>query len=223
MEWHLEANGVKGSYTGHCNRPTLCIPGVEEVFTMDQYHLHLKSEHTVDGKVYDAELHMVHFNANMTHAAVIGVFIEAGGATMNPAVETLLSGIKVAFNMKESICDPSFHEYAVHVNGHTPIDPYYLVDTRKIYYYEGSLTTPPCSEIVSWNVVAKPIMISKKQLKILQQIILGYRGDICELATVAFNGSTSRGTAELNGREIKTICSKPYGKKGKVHNGQKHG
>ena len=34
------------------------------------------------------------------------------------------------------------------------------------YRYSGSLTTPPCNEIVEWTVFHKPIFISLKQVLI---------------------------------------------------------
>jgi carbonic anhydrase len=39
------------------------------------------------------------------------------------------------------------------------------------FYYSGSLTTPPCSEVVSWYVLKNPIQASTKQINAIQQII----------------------------------------------------
>jgi carbonic anhydrase len=41
------------------------------------------------------------------------------------------------------------------------------VDFREVYNYDGSLTTPPCTEGINWLVVKKPLKISKKQQAVL--------------------------------------------------------
>ncbi len=47
-----------------------------------------------------------------------------------------------------------------------------LMPTNKGYFsYPGSLTTPPCSEVVSWYVLKTPIQASSKQISAIQQII----------------------------------------------------
>jgi len=38
------------------------------------------------------------------------------------------------------------------------------------YHYEGSLTTPPCSEIVMWYLFKQPIKIPTEFLSLLRQI-----------------------------------------------------
>lgn len=32
------------------------------------------------------------------------------------------------------------------------------------YHYSGSLTTPTCNEVVTWNVMKKPIYVSSSQV-----------------------------------------------------------
>ena len=55
----------------------------------------------------------------------------------------------------------------------TTWDPHHplLVPTIWFYRYEGSLTEPPCTEIVSWFIAVKPMIISLPQLRMLQQIL----------------------------------------------------
>ena len=37
-------------------------------------------------------------------------------------------------------------------------------NTDAYYHYQGSLTTPPCSEIVNWYVLKDPIKVSDEQV-----------------------------------------------------------
>ena len=40
-----------------------------------------------------------------------------------------------------------------------------LPDTRDFFTYEGSLTTPPCSEVVTWLVLREPLKISEREVR----------------------------------------------------------
>jgi carbonic anhydrase len=48
-----------------------------------------------------------------------------------------------------------------------------LPDVRTTFRYSGSLTTPPCSEGVKWNVMTAAIQLSDAQLKAFTKIIDG--------------------------------------------------
>ena len=74
------------------------------------------------------------------------------------------------------------------------------VNTKFIWQYEGSLTTPPCTEGVAWNVVAQPLNISDRQLRLLR--LFTARGK--KLATNTANpyniGGNNRAVQPLNDR-----------------------
>lgn len=106
-------------------------------YRLTQFHFHHPSEHLVDGKSFAMEAHFVHA-AEDGELAVVGVFIVAGkpNATFSKIVSTMpqQQGPPVA-------ADPA-------------IDPSRLLPAQRTYYrYEGSLTTPPCSETVVWLVL----------------------------------------------------------------------
>ena len=119
---------------------TLTIDGV--TYDLLQFHVHTPSEHTVDGSESPAEIHFVHRAEDSL--AVVGVFVEEGDA--NDGLNTWLQSIEGG---------DSSVEYDVNA---------LLPDQRSYYTYDGSLTTPPCSEIVHWIVMEEPITASSAQL-----------------------------------------------------------
>jgi carbonic anhydrase len=116
-------------------------------FELKQFHFHTPSEHALDGKRLAMEAHFVHADAH-GRLAVIGVFLTPGRA--NPA----FAAIMAAAPKKEG-------EHALD----KPLDIEVLLPTsRSLFRYEGSLTTPPCSEVVAWNVYEQPIEVAQKDI-----------------------------------------------------------
>jgi carbonic anhydrase len=81
-----------------------------------------------------------------------------------------------------------------------------------MYHYDGGLTTPPCSEVVWWNLADKPVSITPKQYSQLAEQILEYTStETCEHGTNAGPaGSTGRPVQPLNGRYVERICPKGF-------------
>jgi carbonic anhydrase len=132
---------------------TLEVGGV--VYELVQFHLHAPSEHTLDGAYTDMELHLVHKDAS-GRVAVVGVMI-VGGAH-NPAYEPVLA------HMPAEEGDP------LTVSG-TMANAGELLPAEQSYYrYNGSLTTPPCTEGVTWLVLATPIELSMSQIAAFQAL-----------------------------------------------------
>jgi carbonic anhydrase len=118
-------------------------------FALKQFHFHHPSEHLVEGKRFAMEAHFVHAAESGGGLAVVGAFIEPGrrNSVFNKIVSTMAAteGPPVA-------ADPS-------------IDPNGLLPVRRDYFhYEGSLTTPPCSETVDWLVLARPVEVAEADI-----------------------------------------------------------
>jgi carbonic anhydrase len=128
----------------------------DERFVLLQYHFHSPSEHHVDGRAYPAEMHLVHKAAD-GKLAVIGVLFEEGAA--NPALDPIWANLPSAKG-EES------HLPHVTVNADD-----LLPMARASYRYSGSLTTPPCSEDVTWIVMSTPVTMSSAQLAQLRQVL----------------------------------------------------
>jgi carbonic anhydrase len=129
-----------------------------ESYELRQYHFHSPSEHTVNGRHYPMEMHLVHLSKDKK-IAVIGVFIEEG--RHNSAFDAIWSNL------------PQKTGQEVHIeNVQVDIDDM-LPGNKTTYRYSGSLTTPPCSEDVRWFVYAEPIELSRDQIKAFRNIFHG--------------------------------------------------
>jgi len=126
-------------------------------YTLNQCHWHTPAEHTVDGRQHPLEIHLVH-QAEDGKIAVIGIIYEYGRP------DTFLAEL-----MDEimSIADMNPPEEALGM-----VNPIHIkFGSRKYYRYMGSLTTPPCTEGVIWNVINKVRTVSREQVKALQQAV----------------------------------------------------
>uniref|UniRef100_A0A8B9BW69 Carbonic anhydrase n=1 Tax=Anser brachyrhynchus TaxID=132585 RepID=A0A8B9BW69_9AVES len=153
--------------------PTMHIRNLPFEYTASQLHLHWGnrnksegSEHTVSGKHFAAELHIVHYNSekypDVTAAmdkadglAVLAILLEIG--PFNPSYEKIFRHFQNVKYKDQMVQVPGFNIQEL------------LPDRPDEYYrYEGSLTTPPCYPSVLWTVFRHPVKISQEQLLALE-------------------------------------------------------
>lgn len=123
-----------------------------EAFELLQFHFHTPSEHTVAGEAIAMEVHLVHQNPETKALAVVGVFMKEG--LENPEIAAIWPSMPTSKADEKTIDDQM-----VNVAKLLPSD------TDSFYRYYGSLTTPPCSEVVNWIVMKEPIEVSRSQIK----------------------------------------------------------
>lgn len=116
-------------------------------YVLKQFHFHHPSEHTIDGKQFPLEAHFVHAAAD-GDLAVIGVMFLEGTANPN------LDGIWATAPAREAKAAVAFEIDAAA----------FMPEQGGAFRYEGSLTTPPCSENVHWTVMATPVTASASQI-----------------------------------------------------------
>jgi carbonic anhydrase len=113
-----------------------------------QFHFHTGSEHHLNGQQYPMEIHLVHKDSATGNLAVVGIFFEEG------AENTFLEKLGSTLPMENERISKTEVLNAAEV---LPIDGSY-------YTYGGSLTTPPCTEIVSWVIMENPVQASSQQI-----------------------------------------------------------
>ncbi|KAI4334371.1 hypothetical protein L6164_019071 [Bauhinia variegata] len=125
-------------------------------YVLQQCHWHSPSEHSIDGKRFDLELHMVH-ESSAGETVVIGIMYKIGKP--DPFLSSLTDHLR-------AISDTTDAERVV-----STVDPN-DIKIRSIhnphYKYIGSLTIPPCTENVVWNIARKVRTVSKEQVRLLR-------------------------------------------------------
>ena len=139
-------------------------------YELKQFHFHHPSEETIKGKRFPMEVHLVHSDAD-GNLAVVSVLLEEGSA--NPLVETL-------WGLAPKTAGPEKTDDNLQINAAD-----LLPANRSYFTFAGSLTTPPCTEGVSWFVLKTPVTISNKQVATFAEI---YPYD--ERPTQPLNGRT---------------------------------
>ena len=118
-------------------------------YNLEQIHFHKPSEEKVDGKGHEMEIHLVHRTQD-NRIAVVAVFVDPGKE--NPLIKTLWANLPQTKD-QERVVD------------NVTINAVQLLPQDKGYYtYSGSLTTPPCTEDVTWFVLKTPVQASADQI-----------------------------------------------------------
>jgi len=205
-----------------------------ESFCLDSLHFHwgttddAGSEHLVDGEHFALEVHFVHYSCahaslgttlenfqteEMVDAAelegedthqlgVVGIFFDVVDNATNPAFEALFG--EHDENL-DSIRWPDRSEHTTIVTG---LDLAELVPedigTAGYYAYEGSLTTPPCTNIVRWHVMNAHSYIGVEQMIKFRQLFQDAYGTQVapNYRVVQENENTVYACMESNGTEI---------------------
>ncbi len=142
----------------------------DTAYQLLQFHFHAPSEHTVAGKPFDMEMHLVH-KSEEGNLAVVGLLIKKG--RHNSSYDPVWDHLPAVPGETQRIA----------VGENLPVDPRMMLSPNgqirdaamqpfpHAYRYEGSLTTPPCSEGVQWIVLTTPIEMSETQIAAFKAII----------------------------------------------------
>ena len=127
----------------------------DKTYTLKQFHFHHPSEEHIKGHGFELVAHLVHADSE-GHLAVVAVLFKPGAE--NPLVATLWKNI------------PPQKEKAVDLPGVTVDASNLLPPDHGYYTFPGSLTTPPCSEGVTWYVLKTQSPISAAEVAAFAKI-----------------------------------------------------
>jgi carbonic anhydrase len=128
-------------------------------YALKQFHCHRPSEEKINGKGYEMVVHLVHADQE-DKLAVVAVLLQKGAD--NPLVHELWNDLP-----KEKEQEEFLDSVQIDVAGLLPAD-------RGYYTFSGSLTTPPCSENVTWFVLKHPVTVSAAEIEQFSKL---YRHD----------------------------------------------
>lgn len=176
------------------------INGLLTGYSGQSFIFRAPSEHEIDGDSYDLELQIVH-NISSTFAskgltiftsAIVSVFFESSSSASDNAFITALS-----LSTPGSLTNVTLSSLM------STIFP----STGSEYYtYQGSFTTPTCSETVNYYIMTTPQSISTTQLAVFTAL---YSGS----STFAGGNGNNRALQSVNDRTIKkggTECEEQF-------------
>lgn len=133
------------------------------------------SEHTLDGRSFPCEIHLVHWNATKyadpleamectnDGLAVVGTFVQLSADQSSAPLDVVIKGLgQIPYKGDK-----------VPVGNSVELDLNQLVPGRespKYFNYLGSLTTPPFCESVIWIVLEQPIDAQEAQIAQFRQM-----------------------------------------------------
>jgi carbonic anhydrase len=140
-------------------------------YVLQYFDFHTPGEHTIDGREFEMEIHLFHEDA-VGNLAVVSVLLEEGDENkILREAFSYLSWIPVggAIELDETINLSGLFD-----------------DDVPLYRYDGSLTMPPCTEGVKWNIYSRPVNAARYQLE-------AFRGMYIK---------NSRPVQKMNGRSV---------------------
>jgi carbonic anhydrase len=118
-------------------------------YELVQFHFHKPSEEKIDGRAHAMVTHLVHKNAQ-GKLAVVAVLLDGGGT--NATIDAIWNHLPVEKEKEAIVSGVSVDASAL------------LPNDRGYYTFQGSLTTPPCSEDVTWLVLKSPLTIADAEI-----------------------------------------------------------
>jgi carbonic anhydrase len=145
-------------------------------YQLVQYHFHAPSEHSIDGRLADVEAHLVHTTASGA-TAVVGVLYNIGGSP-NPLLDTILRSAPSTAGDEVEAGEANPAELFAGLAGAQRV-PVQLPSSgvtepatiESFYFYDGSLTTPGCSEGVRWFVLSDIGQVSSTAVDTFHNVI----------------------------------------------------
>ncbi len=151
-------------------------------YYLKNLHFHTPSEHMIDRKAFPMVAHLVN-KSQSGELLVLAVLFQYSDLP-NKFFQELLS-----LRLPQQVMVKQLGDLLINPNRLIPKD-------KAFYTYSGSLTTPPCSENVTWVVMKQPVSVTPAQVKAFQQRVIA---------------SNARPVQPLNGRKVAQVGSSTAG------------
>ena len=153
VEFHYIAGAVTEVNDGHTvvvhvNSGSYIVAGGVR-YELIEFDFHHPSETAVRGRLADMEIHLLHRSAD-GKLAVVAVRLSEDVNTPNAVLAALWPRLPKTAGASEKVNEE------VNPGGLLPAD-------RGYWTYQGSLSTPPCTEGVRWFVFEQPVSLSRDQ------------------------------------------------------------
>ncbi|KAF6727591.1 Carbonic anhydrase-related protein [Oryzias melastigma] len=187
------------------------------------------SEHTVNFKAFPMELHLIHWNSTLFNSLedalgrkngilIIALFVQVGKEHLGlKAITEVLQDLqykvrRISCHICNHMITPSkfFFSTVFFRQGKSKIIPCFNPNTllpdpllRDYWVYEGSLTTPPCSENVTWILYRYPLTISQMQIEEFRRLRSHVKGAELPEGNDGMLGDNFRPTQPLSDRTVR--------------------
>lgn len=167
-------------------------------FNLLNVNVHAGSEHTFNGERKALELHLVHKKYDSDALLIIAVLLDAvAPAGPPPANQTAIDPGEPDFNPTVQFftaqTPPVINQRVVSLASDlNQLDMNKLLEGGTFFEYAGSLTAPPCAEIVTWFVRREPLKASSQQYALLHNALYEMSADF----------GNFRSVMPINGRPI---------------------
>lgn len=164
-------NNIKLSFLNQDNKNYVSFHGKK--YYLRNLHFHTPSEHMIDRRAFPMSAHLV--NQSQSGELLVVAVLFKYSNTPNKFFQELLS-----LRMPQQVMIKQLGDLLINPNRLIPKD-------KAFYTYSGSLTTPPCTEGVTWIVMKEPVDVTPAQVKAFQQRVIA---------------ANARPVQALNGRKI---------------------
>lgn len=176
------------------------------IYKAEEILIHTPSEHSINGKKYDAELQVIHYGQSKGDIAkqiVLSFLFENTPGEYNKFFESIDAfNLPNAISKERSLCGDVFIPEVFYSSE----DKGEINSMKKFSFftYQGSLTAPPCTENTIMYVASKPIPLSTTTLRLLQEAIRvpDYRDDKDNIITSDIPPENDRFIQDRNGRPV---------------------
>jgi len=126
-----------------------------QTFLLEQFHVHSPSENNINGQSYPMELHLVHAS-DKGELAVVALMFQHG--LENEKLKHIWNSLPKNVGESNQLYSKNKADS-------------YLPNNLEYYRFNGSLTTPPCSEGVRWVVFKEIQQASSEQIESFMELM----------------------------------------------------